>query len=85
MTNPQLIANLLAGDKRALGPHPCRGKPSWLPWGGAGAARAVADGTPAYGGSKYAQGGVGPLVLSPSKYERRVGRCPIPSPLTGEG
>ena len=41
-----------------------------------GAARAVADGTSAPGeGSKYAQGGVGPLVLSPSKYERRVGRC----------
>ena len=36
MTNPQLIENLLAGDKRALAPHPCRGKPSWLPWGGAG-------------------------------------------------
>ena len=64
MTNPQLIATLLAGDKRTLAPHPCRGKPSWLPWGGAGATRAVADGTPAYGGSKYAQGGVGPLVLS---------------------
>ena len=39
----------------------------------------------ASGGSKYAQSGMGPLVLSTSKYEREVARSPVPSPSTGEG
>ena len=79
MTNPQLIENLLAGDKRTLAPHPCRGKPSWLPWGGAGAARAVADGTPAYGGSKYERGWKRARAVGSPRRVRVKSRCQPPN------